>query len=431
MKSKLIAVFLVFMVASAGYSLAADWFTYRSDASGLANDVVKAVCVDGLGAKWFGTADGLSRFDGSTWSSFGTSDSLAHESVRDIAFELTSYGPEIWVGTEGGVSVVNVTPDAITFATPYRTANTGLIDDSVNAAAVDSNHVKWFGTDNGLSSFDGDTWTQYDVWNLLSENHVLSIDVGLDGWIYFGTNGGGINRFDGVTSASPWDTQWTNLPSDAVTAIHIAPDGIQWFGTDKGLASHTGMDAKNDWTVYTAETGELPGNFVHAVQSDLNGVVWVGTSAGLARFDGDGWETFTTADGLAGDAVYDIAVDVDNSLWIGTNAGVSHYIGDPVSVEESAERPGPERIMGAFPNPFNPRTSIKLQLPESGVAEVSVFNLAGQKVRTLVSGEMAAGTHSILWDGCDDAGNRLSSGVYISRLEFDGRVQTGKMMLVK
>ncbi|MCD6308854.1 MAG: hypothetical protein J7M24_07650, partial [Candidatus Latescibacteria bacterium] len=240
MKPKHICIAIFFILFVTGSSFAGQWNTYTKNTSGLAGDTVRAICIDVNGVKWFGTADGLTRFDGADWTTYTTADSLAHDSVRDIDFEVTSHGPEIWVGTEGGVSVISVVPDAITFATPYRKDNTGLIDNGVNAAAVDSSHVKWFGTDFGVSSFNGGEWAQYDINSLLTGNRVLSIAVDLDGWIYFGTDGAGITRFDGVTSASPWDTDWTGLPSDAITAAYVAPDGIPGFAADRRLQRHIG-----------------------------------------------------------------------------------------------------------------------------------------------------------------------------------------------
>jgi hypothetical protein len=83
------------------------------------------------------------------------------------------------------------------------------------------------------------------------------------------------------------------------------------------------------------------------------------------------------------------------------------------------------------PNPFNPSTTITYRLPADGRVSLKVYNLLGQEVRTLVSGRQAAGTHSAGWDGKDNLGKAVASGVYLFRLEAGGMVKSRKMMLLK
>jgi hypothetical protein len=72
-----------------------------------------------------------------------------------------------------------------------------------------------------------------------------------------------------------------------------------------------------------------------------------------------------------------------------------------------------------FPNPFNPQTMIQYQLPEAGHVTVKIYNLFGQKVRTLVAGQREAGYHAEIWDGRDNFGRRAASGVYFYRLSVE------------
>lgn len=84
-----------------------------------------------------------------------------------------------------------------------------------------------------------------------------------------------------------------------------------------------------------------------------------------------------------------------------------------------------------YPNPFNPSTVIEYSLSQRSHVQLSLYNVLGQKVRTLVDGEQAVGTHTILWDGRDSAGRFVSSGVYFYRIESDSSVDTKKMVLLK
>ena len=83
-----------------------------------------------------------------------------------------------------------------------------------------------------------------------------------------------------------------------------------------------------------------------------------------------------------------------------------------------------------YPNPFNPTTVILFSLAETGFADLSIYNVLGQKVRTLLSGNLSEGDHSKAWDGRDDAGNNVGTGVFIYRLKCDDRVESKKMLLL-
>ena len=84
-----------------------------------------------------------------------------------------------------------------------------------------------------------------------------------------------------------------------------------------------------------------------------------------------------------------------------------------------------------YPNPFNPETEITYELPRESQVVLSIYNLVGQKVRTLVNGKVAAGRHSMRWNGTDVAGRNLSSGVYIYRLEAAEHAVARRMVLVR
>ncbi|HQP27399.1 MAG TPA: FlgD immunoglobulin-like domain containing protein, partial [Candidatus Syntrophosphaera sp.] len=84
-----------------------------------------------------------------------------------------------------------------------------------------------------------------------------------------------------------------------------------------------------------------------------------------------------------------------------------------------------------YPNPFNPETTISFSLPASGEANLAVYNLKGQKVKSLVSQILTAGDHSVVWDGRDEQGLPVASGIYFSRLCFSDQTLQKKMVLAK
>lgn len=84
-----------------------------------------------------------------------------------------------------------------------------------------------------------------------------------------------------------------------------------------------------------------------------------------------------------------------------------------------------------YPNPFNPKTAINFDLPEKQHIDLKIYDVSGKLVRTLVSGEEDAGYHSIVWDGKDDTGNAVNSGVYIYRIDAENYRETKRMILLK
>ena len=84
-----------------------------------------------------------------------------------------------------------------------------------------------------------------------------------------------------------------------------------------------------------------------------------------------------------------------------------------------------------YPNPFNPTTDISFSLPAPSRVTLEVFNVLGQKVNTLVDGDMAAGTHTVTWKGDNSSGSSVSSGVYFYRISAGDNVETRKTMMLK
>jgi len=84
-----------------------------------------------------------------------------------------------------------------------------------------------------------------------------------------------------------------------------------------------------------------------------------------------------------------------------------------------------------YPNPFNPETTISFDMPKTANANLSIFNVKGQLVNTLVNGNLDFGKHSFVWNGKDLSGNNVTSGIYFYRLTTDNHVETKKMMLMK
>jgi hypothetical protein len=119
-----------------------------------------------------------------------------------------------------------------------------------------------------------------------------------------------------------------------------------------------------------------------------------------------------------------------------TPAGVvidSFTITPSVGIEtEEAQLPIEDFMLyPAYPNPFNPSTTISFSIPTTSYAELNVYNIRGQKVKTLANGRLAAGHHQFSWNGKNDMGRSVSSGVYIFKLQAGERIEGDKVVFLK
>jgi hypothetical protein len=105
----------------------------------------------------------------------------------------------------------------------------------------------------------------------------------------------------------------------------------------------------------------------------------------------------------------------------------------PTAVLEDYTSSRPQRFTldQNFPNPFNSSTVIRFELPQSGEVELAVYNLAGQKVATLLAGAREAGGYTVNWDGRDQGEKTLASGIYLYRLQAGAQVETRKLLLLR
>ncbi len=118
-----------------------------------------------------------------------------------------------------------------------------------------------------------------------------------------------------------------------------------------------------------------------------------------------------------GGTVTYMAIDVDFNPWETDDEAPS--VSQAISLDQN------------FPNPFNPETTIGFSVPSDMNAELAVYNVRGQKIKTLFDGRAQKGNNSVTWNGTDESGKNVSSGVYFYRLNADSKVMTQKMVLMK
>jgi hypothetical protein len=114
--------------------------------------------------------------------------------------------------------------------------------------------------------------------------------------------------------------------------------------------------------------------------------------------------------------------------------GTTLSIEGSTDVENTTNTSSPNKfeLSQNYPNPFNPSTTISYQLSRSGKVQIAIFSATGQLIRLLIDEQVSAGSHEAIWNGNDDSGKFVSSGVYFYQLKIDGSSeQTKKMLLLK
>lgn len=124
----------------------------------------------------------------------------------------------------------------------------------------------------------------------------------------------------------------------------------------------------------------------------------------------------------------------NNAVMVMQNPVSSFYVlrGTVItSVNEQKNLPTEFALLQNYPNPFNPETTISYEINVAGYVKLSIFNVRGERVATLVNANQTAGKHAVLWRGIDATGRSLASGIYWYRLELAGMTATKKMIMMK
>jgi hypothetical protein len=129
---------------------------------------------------------------------------------------------------------------------------------------------------------------------------------------------------------------------------------------------------------------------------------------------------------LTVDMTYDTGLPAESfgSTWV-------MVLGDSVTAAPDGDTPAFDRLAGIFPNPFNPQTRVRFHLVETGRIELSVLDVNGRRVRSLASETWDAGVHELSWDGRNDEGRPIASGVYFVQLRIREHTFSSKAILLK
>jgi len=291
-----------------------------------------------------------------------------------------------------------------------------------------------------LKSEDGGFSWSYDS---LAANHYTLIKLNpFDDQTLFGHGGyplttglyksmdGGIN-YQLVDSSQTWYSYQSKIFFDS-DSLHLYAVNYDY---PPGYNLLVSSDAGESWNILYTDTAVL--NL--AIDNQLSGLLYlsIGSQVKVSSDYGASFSDFATLNrpvigmykkpGI--DLLYAATEKDIYEIFPGSITSIKSL---PVAIEPGTQ-PVPEGFVlyQNYPNPFNSSTTIEFYLTQTAEIEVAIYNLLGQKVRTLLQGRKQAGLYRLQWDGLDEMGREVASGVYICRMQSRDFVQSRKMLFLK
>ena len=302
----------------------------------------------------------------------------------------------------------------------------------------------------------GITWIRqpeppHQTWGTLSDVHFVNAQ---EGWMVGGEawgRGNFVYFLQTTDRGNTWQDRQDRLNvflprvvlvGEGLTDVDFVDREHGWAVGDQGLILHT-QDGGDTWEIQDSGTREwLSGvDFVNEREGWILAYVgpWKEVS-GLILHTEDGgqhWGEETIRGETETPGLHKIQfLDEETGWCVGVDGTVLRYVPNhPTFVEASAFSDAPDTyaLLPNYPNPFNAETTIRYEVVDPGVTLVrlSIYTLIGQRVRILVDAERAAGGHSVTWDGTNDAGRCVATGIYLCRMEAGGYSAVRKLILLK
>lgn len=225
---------------------------------------------------------------------------------------------------------------------------------------------------------------------------------------------------------------WNDLSTISVPAItFLSEPGKLWAGTIHGVW----LSTDNGLTWEHRSNGLSPDPYNTSVirVSDklITSLKFGGSGVFFSTDEGMNWQEFR--DGLPFLNTIEKLIVFEDKIIAATSDGLWQRDTAQVVTGFVSRHRQPENfeLLQNYPNPFNPETVFRYQLPFPTSVKLDIYSLMGQKIKTLVNGELSTGFHHVKWDGKNDAGNPVASGVYVYQLVTSAGIQSKKMILMR
>ena len=299
--------------AAAGLANESALFTFRcwQSEQGLPQDRVRAVAQTLDGYIWVGTDDGLARFDGARFVSFGLPDGLPSSPVRTLFGD--SHG-SLWIGSVGD-GLIHWQAGHLT----EFTMATGLPSDAISALAEDNEGRIWIGTDSGLAIWQDGRLIAFDPAREFNGKAITALCKDRQGNMWVGATGVGVFEYHDGAFIPLEDSAIRELLQDP-HCILVDKAGQIWIGAgDDFVLCRDG----HQWRPYRIPR-HLARSYVSSLAEQPDGSVWAGsTSEGLFEFKDRNMTAINASSGLSDNSVETLLADRDGNLWAGTDTGLN------------------------------------------------------------------------------------------------------------
>ncbi len=405
----------------------------------LNNSEVSSLALDSQGQVFAGTREGnggLFRSDnrGENWEGFGLNDytirSLAINSRGHFFVAVHSFDS----GKQEQLGVYRSTDRGETWTL------IGLESLWIGALAVDSQDRIFAALDGDYLVFHsadgGMNWTESKLEGLPAAIGIRTLAVNADDHVFVGTE---FSIFRSTNHGESWVELKTGLTQPDIRAIAVNSQGHIFFGAWAGARGiYRSTDEGVNWE---RRSQGLTNGFVISLAINAHGDIFAGTDGsfgppGAAKVfrstdNGESWAPIS--DGSGQEQITSLVIDSRGYLFGGTiHGGVFRSEASTTAVREKNENLANSfSLLQNYPNPFNPSTNIRYDLPQAVRVKLVLYNLLGEKVRTLVDASESAGAKQVTWNGLNDRGTRVASGIYVYRLEAGTFTATRKLLLMK
>lgn len=283
--------------------------------------IVYDIAFDRNNGKWLATSDGLMHFENGAFSAVSEQVRLPKTTINSILIDRQD---RIWLGTGQGLFRIDKKGDQRVLK--RLSDESRYMANAINVVTEDRNGTVWIGTyGDGAYAYDGYHYSRIDWHHELYTRTVLDIYCDNDNNVWFGTLNHGIVHYNSATKIFGTLTEKEGLSNNHVRSITQDNSGSLWFGTSGGgICNYFGKL----FTTYDVSSG-LGGNYIYSVFRDSKQRLWIGTSQkGLALFSQSRFSTYSAQNGFADVKVKATAEGNDGWLYFGTDGqGVYAYDG--------------------------------------------------------------------------------------------------------
>ena len=355
---------------------------------------VNQILANGEGSLFIATnGDGILRSQdyGDTWTNLNTG--ITDLMIKSIGCKNDSI---LFAGTKNHVVYVSTTNPALW--TPFDMNGTGTVITSF--CAMPNGEIYAGQAADGIfkTTDNGQSWQEVG----LCCAGVLSIAANSMGTIFAGTNAGGVFR---SLNGSSWDSVSNGLGNLKINALALNNSNDLFAGTDSGV--YRSYDSGNNWTAICYGLTNLS---ITDISVKANGHIFVSTNGDgvyISKDNGNSWNAVNT--GLSTLNINHIAMDSTGYLYAASADNLLFRSGVPYT--EIKDQQMSKISLRNYPNPFYTYTDIEFETYERVLCQLNIYDISGNKLQTIVNGQIDAGSHKYKWDA-----TAFSPGIYLCEI---------------